>query len=1135
MKKILALILVLSLVIPSFALFLNIGIFADDAEIITETTADYTDSIGYGGYIVRAKSDGSIMMSPFFSQLRKEIDSGASIEDYMVELTFSLLDGKNGKKIHTHDTVSSTINLSNGAYFDIYLNGSLGNTGYCPTAGKFYDIDISIYTGYGTNSQKKVLYGTYISAEIPTNITTSKYYKPTATPAEPLDCNVSLSYSFNNSLAGSAAGKITVTTDAAGDFLLSWGDDNGNPLTVTVGEKTLKYSSLSSFSITSTKGGTHVQTIPGFTAIPSGAKTIVVTDSNKNLLKSVTLPTDKLLKEKQPNYSFGMVSDIHFNYFFDSTKTIDYAEAAFDTALDFYKKAGVKLITAVGDYSLYGEEESYKEYHDAVAKSGLLVLACGGNHELYANLDVMFGKNGYWRTYMNNGIYDGTVKGVLDIADNGIDFTYQIPGIDDAVFVSLSQWYWDGHTPAQEKLVEPEQLAWLEEQFETHKDKTVYFLFHTYLSDDDYENVDGQGDITSKGGYSYGGHYNEYTEDEKNFRNLLTKYNNVIWFNGHSHYEYSMQLHNENVNIFNYQGTTATMVHVPSLTNPRTVAVNGTSYSSLAGQASQGGLQFVYDDYQIMNGVDIWNEEILSYACYIIYTDTDDIIDEGKVSESEITWTYDAQLNSLRILGEGDLDGIISQNAPWAKYAKNIKQLYVGNGITSIGKDLFNNLINLEEAELKENVSKIGENAFANTSLSTLILPANLKSIEKGAFGGIESIATITFMGTAEKWNSLSIGENNSCLGGKINFKSVKISFVWDDVTWVEDVNVGEVPSFNIIPTKEHQDENKHYLFTGWSNGSKVYASADKLPEATKNTTYTAVFGKEVDRYVTGRIASGLINWSLDRSTSTLTIKGLGIMPDFADSKSQPWAEYSSEISKVVVKKGITAIGKNAFSKLTALTCVVLEEGVTNIKMDALAYNENLVDVSLPSTLKTIGQGTVFNTNNINTIHYGGSAEQWQKLCDGITTMYNEVLTKCKNVIFNGEVVECQHVESNIIGYTKSTHWSRCKICEENFNTEEHSMGEWVIIKPATADEEGIKERTCKCEYKEVGVATLEDNKTDIPETTPDSTATNPQNSSDNSTGIIIAVICSAVVVIAIACVAVILVVRKKKSSTKTK
>ncbi len=963
---------------------------------ISETVDGYTSSKWYSDGI-RKNSSGLIMFSPFITELRNDVDKGVDPSTYNIVADFTLLDDE-GNKVHTFEDISIKPNKSsNGKYFDIPLQSSSVDCGFCPTAGSKYNIYIEIYD----NSGALKYYGEYKGITAGTAIAQSSYYAPTAVPGAPVDYNITISYSFNNIIEGSAAGKIFVTTDKPGYFSIGWGDGEGNPLTVTTGEKTIAYSELSSFAIIEGAGGSYVENVNAFAAIPVGAKTIIITDSADNVLEALALPEDKLLEEEAPEYTFGVVSDVHFNYFFNSDKTIDYAEGAFDNALNFYKSAGVKLVTAAGDYSLYAEEESYKEFYEAVAKSGLLVLACGGNHELYASLDVMFGENGYWRTYMNTGVYDGTVEGVLDIADNGIDFTYQIPGVEDAVFVSLSQWYWDGHTASQKKLVEPEQLEWLEEQFELHKDKTVYFLFHTYLSDDDGENVDGQGDLKNPGGYSYNGHYNTYTSDEKVFRWLLTKYDNVVWYNGHSHYEFSMQMFNENLNIFDYEGTTGTMIHVPSVTNPRTVGVNSTSYSSLYGEASQGVLQFVYDDYDIVNGIDFMGEEILSYACYIVYKDKTDIVEEGTIEGTEITWTYDAQLNSLRILGNGEIPSYTNAAAPWAKYAENIYSVYVGNGIKVIGDNAFNGFTKVIKVELKD-VTKIGAGAFAGTGLQTLILPEILTNIANGAFDGVTNIKDIIFGGTAEKWDDISIGSGNDGLDADKNYKKVVVTFVAGDETTTQDVKVGTVPSYGKIPQKEHENPDKHYLFTGWTDGTNKYGVDATLPVATANVTYTALFESEVDRYVSGTINDGAIIWTVDRITGTLVISGTGEMPNFTvdgDNDTRPYAEYATTVTKVIVKGGITKTGARAFQGFKAMTELVLEEGVKIIAQDLASNCPALTTMTIPGTVTSIGQGIVYNTPNVATVNYGGESEDAFRALASVNA-YNDNFNNATVIIY---------------------------------------------------------------------------------------------------------------------------------------
>lgn len=807
---------------------------------------------------------------------------------------------------------------------------------------------------------------------------------------------VHLQYVFNNSLCGSAAGTVYVKYTSNSTYHICWADDNTLPITVKYNEKTLKYSPLCSFDGDSIKEYTFK--ILDFTAIPQGAKKLVLTDENKSVLTYVDIPETKLLPISSPKYCFGVIADIHYNYFFNHDKTIDCAVDAMDRALDFYKKAGVSHVCAAGDYGIYSEEKSYQDFNSAVKKSGVKVIACGGNHELYAKLDVMYSENGIWRTYMNEGIYSGTDEGVLDIAENGIDFSYRIPNEENEIFVFLSQRYWDGHTAKQPMLLDPEQLLWLEAQFEKYSDKTVFLLFHTYLSDDDGENVDGEGDLKSTGGYSYNGHYNTYTPDEKILRGLLTKYKNVIWFNGHSHYEYSMQIYNENLNIFDYQGTTATMIHVPSVTNPRTVKPDSTSYSSLRGKASQGALHSVYNGYNIMNGMDLWNDEIQSYACYIIYTDSESIKKEGMLNSS-ISWTFDAQTSSLRLLGTGELTP--AEPLPWSSFSEDILSLYIGKGITRIPEGIFCSLINLRRAEIKEGVTSIGSCNFCSCCLNTLILPETLEYISKGAFNSEHMVNELIYDGTKEKWGCVDILPLNDGLDASNTlFRKVQISFVADKSSLTVDVPLGKIPAFEDIPIKEHPQDDKYYVFIGWSNGDALYPASEPLPAAICNTAYTAVFGAEGERFISDSISFGEITWTLDRKKSTLTISGSGAVPDFDDLTLRPWDRYKNGISTLVISSGITDIGANSFKQLPALKHVVLMDGIRSLGKDALAYNKLLKTIRIPKSLSELGRGSVYSSDYIERVYYGGSPEEWEAFCNGITSYYNTNLTNTKDIIY---------------------------------------------------------------------------------------------------------------------------------------
>ena len=103
-------------------------------------------------------------------------------------------------------------------------------------------------------------------------------------------------------------------------------------------------------------------------------------------------------------------------------------------------------------------------------------------------------------------------------------------------------------------------------------------------------------------------------------------------------------------------------------------------------------------------------------------------------------------------------------------------------------------------------------------------------------------------------------------------------------------------------------------------------------------------------------------SWKLD-ADGVLTITGAGPMADYGQPASDncaPWRTYANDIKKVVVQKGVTAIGSYAFASLERVTSVTIPEGVTSIGSSAfencglMAYG-GLGAVTLPEGLTTIG------------------------------------------------------------------------------------------------------------------------------------------------------------------------------------
>lgn len=94
------------------------------------------------------------------------------------------------------------------------------------------------------------------------------------------------------------------------------------------------------------------------------------------------------------------------------------------------------------------------------------------------------------------------------------------------------------------------------------------------------------------------------------------------------------------------------------------------------------------------------------------------------------------------------------------------------------------------------------------------------------------------------------------------------------------------------------------------------------------------------------------ITWNLSED-GTLTISGTGDIPG---SGGAPWYSRSYEIKKVIIKDGVTNIGKNAFFHYPALTSVEIPNSVTSIGESAFFQCMSLTSVTIGNSLTRIGK-----------------------------------------------------------------------------------------------------------------------------------------------------------------------------------
>ena len=97
-----------------------------------------------------------------------------------------------------------------------------------------------------------------------------------------------------------------------------------------------------------------------------------------------------------------------------------------------------------------------------------------------------------------------------------------------------------------------------------------------------------------------------------------------------------------------------------------------------------------------------------------------------------------------------------------------------------------------------------------------------------------------------------------------------------------------------------------------------------------------------------GTFGNGL-NWKMS-GDGKLTITGQGSMPDYTTYQEQPWAQYVSQITELVVGEGITGIGAANFAFAINMEEAYLPATLVTIGANAFAFTDKLTEITCAAT-----------------------------------------------------------------------------------------------------------------------------------------------------------------------------------------
>jgi hypothetical protein len=299
------------------------------------------------------------------------------------------------------------------------------------------------------------------------------------------------------------------------------------------------------------------------------------------------------------------------------------------------------------------------------------------------------------------------------------------------------------------------------------------------------------------------------------------------------------------------------------------------------------------------------------------------------------------------IVGIGDCtDSVLYLDMPIAdnafKEVHFIKEVYMGDGVTSIGNNAFSHCWSLSEVVMPDTLTSVGDGAFEGcTKLTRIELPRELSYIGFGALEGCTSLEEISlpFIGNRiDAWRFGYIFGAESLDAQKDCVPSSLTSVV---ITNMESVNLNNFSGCSSI---------KSITFPANMNDFKVFSTIATFFPSSYSLDFSSINVPPDNPYykVEG-------NCLIDMRTNAVVLGCKdSVIPDGMTSIAQCAFMDCVGLESISIPDSITRIERRAFLRCTDLKSVKLSSSLTYIGKESFLECKALESITIPSTVVTI-------------------------------------------------------------------------------------------------------------------------------------------------------------------------------------